>query len=79
MGESPFTDCIIEGDVLYMAGLLHAIDALSKLHNPILFPGLLKAWGLFRVHRLIIRQYTMEKGRLDIELLDVSVERSTKV
>jgi len=72
-------DCFVERLVPDSTGLFHSIDALHEFHHPVIFSGDFKAFRLFHVHRFVFQKDAVEESRLDVEVLDVPVERGREV
>lgn len=77
--ETPAFDGLVERLVPNVACLFHAIEAFYELHNPVLFARCFKAMRLFHEHGFIGREYAMEEGCFDVEVLDVPVKGGSEV
>ena len=69
----------MQGFVPNAGGLLHSVNALEQLPNPVLFPGALKPGWLFHEHGFIWREDAVEESHFDVVLLKVPIEGSGEV
>lgn len=79
MCEPLFHNSPIKGFVPHPACLLHSVNALQELPNPVFFPHCCKAGWLLHEHSLIQQKTAMEEHHFDVELVDVSVESGSDV
>jgi len=77
--ETPLRDGSMQGLIPHAGGLLHAINALQELPHPIFLSGALEPGRLFHEHTFVRRQNAVEKGCLDVILLEVPVEGRSEV